>query len=120
MGAAKRRHTVRAALCIDCGVCGNLCPKSAVSDAEGRPVPKMKLSQRPKPCIDVELCSGCEACASICPQRCIALEPFTGRQDFFPVAAVDRKRCIGCGLCETICIKEAVTLSSNGQPPASG
>ena len=115
VGAAKTRHAIRAALCIDCGVCGNLCPKSAVLDPDGRPVEKMKLSQRPKPRVDEDLCTGCEACTGVCREGCISIEPFSGNGQFFRVAVIDQKRCIGCGLCETICIKEAVTIATNGQ-----
>ncbi len=50
----KTQYMIRESLCFDCGVCGDLCPKSAVLDAQGRPVPKRKLSQRPKPFVDVE------------------------------------------------------------------
>ncbi len=118
VGAAKTRHAVLEASCIDCGVCGNLCPKSAVLDADGRTVPKIKLSLRPKAHVDEDLCSGCEACLAVCREGCISIEPFSGDEQFFRVAAIDPKRCIGCGLCETICIKEAVTVAADGQPAA--
>ncbi len=115
VAVTKTQYSIRESLCFDCGVCGDLCPKSAVLDAQGRPVPKRKLSQRPKPIVDVDLCTGCEACVDICREGCVTIEAASGNDE---VAVIDLTRCIGCGLCEAICIKEAVTMATNGHPAA--
>lgn len=119
VGAPKTRHAIRAALCIDCGVCGSLCPKSAILDGDGRPVPRIKLSQRPKATVDADWCTGCEACASVCREGCISIEPLCAEEPFQQIAVVDRKRCVGCGLCAEVCIKEAVTVAEDARPPAT-
>ncbi len=113
VAGASIQYNIRESLCFDCGVCGDLCPKSVVLDAQGRPVPRRKLSQRPKPVIDVDLCTGCEACVDVCREGCVTIEP---NSEGGKVAVIDLARCIGCGLCEAICIKDAVTTTVDGHP----
>ena len=51
-------------LCKSCGVCRDLCPKSAVSDVAPY-------------AIDAELCVECGLCAKNCPAKAIVREAMT-------------------------------------------
>lgn len=60
--------------CIDCPVCANVCPTSAIKrelDASGT----LTLE------LDLQACTGCDACAKSCPPQVITLESY-GEADF--------------------------------------
>lgn len=50
---------VRSELCLDCGLCAEVCPRKAVSLLRG-------YAQ-----IDTERCDGCRYCLEVCPQGAI-------------------------------------------------
>ncbi|MGF1508590.1 MAG: 4Fe-4S dicluster domain-containing protein [Myxococcota bacterium] len=107
-GEPHHLHAIRPELCIECGVCGMVCPEDgAVHDGEGRPAIHIPRSLRPKPVFDPESCNGCGACVDRCPFGVIELEgpPFRG-------AAILRHpdACVSCGECEAACSKGAVRL----------
>ena len=104
-GVVKQTYAVDPSLCIDCGICGNVCPKGAVRDSFGAKVPRMKLSKRPKAEVERTFCTGCGFCEEVCPVEAIEMEKI----DFYSVALVDEKRCVGCGLCTTVCAKGAIS-----------
>jgi len=101
------RYAVGAATCIDCGVCGMICPVEAVLDADGRRVPHVPRDRRPRPVVDLDVCNGCGHCVEHCPfqARAVVGRPFYGAS-----CVVEPHRCVACGECTRICIKGAVTL----------
>jgi len=106
-GRFKERYTVTERLCIDCGVCGWICPIEAVEDAVGRIVPHLPRDQRPRPVIDAESCNGCKLCVDICSVDALKI---IGPQ-FQGVAVLSGPlACVACGDCVTVCLKRAVTM----------
>ena len=60
---AKRISTVDRSVCVACGCCVKVCPKSAISIYKG--------------CyavVDGEKCVGCGICAKTCPAGCIEVK----------------------------------------------
>lgn len=64
---SKKLARVDRAVCVACGACENVCPRSAVTVHRG--------------CfaaVNEEQCIGCGKCAGICPAGCIAIEAREG------------------------------------------
>jgi ferredoxin len=59
----KRKAIVDTSLCVACGCCVKVCPKSAISVPHGV-----------NAVIDETLCVGCGKCAKECPASIISLE----------------------------------------------
>ena len=59
----KRKAIVDISLCVACGCCVKVCPKSAIS------VPHGIYAE-----VDEKLCIGCGKCAKECPASIITLE----------------------------------------------
>ena len=82
--------------CLGYGACANVCPKSAISIADG-------LAK-----VDKRLCIGCGKCVTACPKRLIELVPASAtihvlcsNPDKGPaVRKVCGVGCLGCRLCE--------------------
>lgn len=104
-GVFREQYRVDGALCIDCGVCGWICPKTAVVDERGRRVQRLRRDQRPRPVVDVDLCNGCALCLDLCPFDCRAL---VGRVHAGISYLALPDRCVACGECERICDKRAI------------
>lgn len=105
-GQPGARHVIDAALCVDCGVCGWICPvPSTVSNPSGAFVPRLPRALRPAPRVDRETCNGCGACVDVCPFGSLAREgdAFRGW-----VHLAHPETCVRCGLCEDLCIKRAI------------
>ncbi len=100
-------HVIDEVFCIDCGVCGWICPIEAVVDAHGVLVPRLPRQERPHPRIDTTLCNGCGLCTEICPFDCLRV---VGPAYQGLVMLHGPERCVSCGECETICIKGAVRM----------
>ncbi len=107
VGELHRPHRVIAELCIDCGVCGMICPIAAVEDEHGRIASRLRRDRRPRPVIDPLLCSGCALCTDYCPFACLAL---VGRAHHGIAVLAEPMACVSCGECADICIKGAVTM----------
>ncbi len=108
-GRFKERYTIDARICIDCGVCGWICPIDAVLDAAGEVVPHLPRDQRPRPVIDPDLCNGCRMCVDICSVDALKIvgPVFRG------IAVLSQPlACVACSDCETICLKKAVRMGS--------
>ena len=106
-GLFKERYAIDERLCIDCGVCGWICPLPAVLDAAGQVVPHLPRDERPRPLIDHELCNGCRMCVDICSVDALKIigPIFRG-----VVVLSQPLACVTCGDCATICIKGAVEM----------
>jgi len=95
--------------CLGFGDCAAVCPKEAVSVADG-------LAR-----INPRLCIGCGLCAKTCPNGVILLVPETAAtavrcRSTEPGAAARKAcaaACIGCGRCERECPAGAITVKNN-------
>ena len=106
-GVFKVRYDVDGVLCIDCGVCGAVCPLESVFDERGERVPRIPRPLRARPVVDPALCNGCAVCAAYCPFGC--------RQIVGPLHQglsylADPQRCVACGECARACIKGAIHM----------
>ncbi len=110
-GKLKEQHTINEKRCIECGVCGNVCPKAAVEDAKGVVLEKVAKANWKKPSINQKRCSACSMCVDICAFDCLAIEypKFQGDIDV-SVELIDEKKCVACAMCEGICPLKAIEM----------
>ena len=106
-GAFKERYIIDPVACVECGVCGWICPDDAVLDQHGTLVPRIFRRNRPRPNLVQELCNGCSVCLDYCPFDCRGL--IGRRHDGFAWLA-HPERCVGCGECAESCIKGAIQM----------
>ena len=106
-GEFKVRYDVEPRLCIDCGVCGAVCPLPAVLDHNGQPAPRILRNQRLRPLIDVDLCNGCGLCVDFCPFDCLDI---VGPRFLGVATLAEAHGCVSCRECEVICIKGAIEM----------
>lgn len=106
-GTFKERYVIDASTCVDCGVCGWICPDDAVLDGHGAPVPRLPRPMRPRPNVLEELCNGCGVCLDYCPFDCRDL--VGDRHGGFSYLS-GPGRCVGCGECSASCIKGAIVM----------
>lgn len=106
-GTFKQRYDIDAGLCIDCGVCGVVCPVESVHDARGAIVPHLRRTERPRPVVHADLCNGCAVCLAYCPFDCRAV---VGPVHHGVSFLADPRACVSCGECARCCIKGAITM----------
>ena len=111
-GEKEERHQIDEQSCIECGACGKVCPDSAVQDAAGNTIQRVKRSEWPKPFFDIEKCNGCAICLDVCPTDCIALGVPGVRDPHAYPELVDPKACIGCGHCDQECPVDAIEMAA--------
>jgi ferredoxin len=111
-GERNMMHVIDPTLCIDCGVCGLVCPPESILDTFGEVCKSLKKNEWPKAVVIEEKCigSGCELCINICPFDALSLQHTNKIDDFFGVSTVDEKKCTGCRLCEDVCGWDAVHI----------
>ena len=102
---------INAGRCVSCGLCGKLCPKSAIEDDSGTRCPKVPKAQWKKPRVDTAACVGCSLCIENCPGNCLELSQprFHGDIRIFS-KLVRPEDCIGCGICVRSCPIRAIEL----------
>jgi len=113
MGKKDARHTVNEKRCIDCGVCGRICQKSAVTDSAGKLCVPVKRSEWQKPVINKEICSACSICVNDCTSGAlqITLPQFRGDINVF-ASLVKPQKCTGCAVCESHCPLDAIKMEA--------
>ncbi|MFL5263228.1 MAG: 4Fe-4S binding protein [Anaeromyxobacteraceae bacterium] len=115
-GVRKSLHSVSAALCIECGACGVVCPSEAIFDGAGAGAILLKKSQRPRAFVDAQSCTGCEKCVERCPFECLSVADAPGAH--FGVVQVAEAKCTGCRECAQACPYDAIFVHRRDQVPA--
>jgi len=105
------RHIVNDKRCVNCGVCGRVCPKGAIVDNAGNNCVPIKRTQWPKPTIDTKTCSACSICVNDCTPGAlrISLPQFRGDINVYAELAKAQK-CVGCAVCESHCPLGAINM----------
>ncbi|MBN2677880.1 MAG: 4Fe-4S binding protein [Anaerolineaceae bacterium] len=103
-------HIIDAAICIDCGACGRVCPDSAVKDPEGVVCKMVKRSQWPKPVIEEDQCISCGVCLQACPTGVLDFRTGSDHQVHAVAWLKDPSNCIACGFCEAACPVNAISM----------
>ena len=109
-GEVKAVHSIDAAKCIDCSVCGMTCTKGTVLDQNGHVVPRVKIADRMKPLVHRKDCSACFICGELCHMDAIRKSEPGFKGDLNVYAEINFARCVGCGLCASNCPMEAMTM----------
>jgi len=112
-GEKDARHTVNKKRCVECGVCGRICQKGAISDSAGSLCAPVKRAQWPKPVIDTKSCSACSICVNDCTPGAlrISLPQFRGDIKVFAELAQPQK-CVGCAICSSHCPLKAIDMKA--------
>lgn len=95
-------------VCIECGLCGEICPEGAVLDPQGNVCERVARVDRPRPVVNLDICNACGKCVSICPAQCRVI--FGSRTFEGHSALLQPGLCRACGACERVCAKGAVKL----------
>ena len=111
-GDKKNKHYIDAGLCIECGVCGKVCPHNAVTDPLGQMCTRMKKSAWQIPVFDREICTACGICIETCPTGCIDFGAPQGKEPRAYPELLDENRCISCAFCVNECPVDAVVLNA--------
>lgn len=103
-GIRKELHAIDPFYCVECGVCGRICPQNAVQDQAGRACSMIKRTEWAKPRAAGKRCVSCNLCAEACPFKCIEMQitPESREKRPLPVL-VKPQACVACSQCETAC-----------------
>ena len=117
-GAKNERHTINEKRCVECGVCGRICQKSAVADGTGKICSPVRRSEWSQPVIDTALCSACGICVNDCLPKAlrISLPQFRGDIKVF-AELFESRRCVGCGICRQHCPLKAIQMAAPHMAP---
>lgn len=107
-GIFRDYYAINIDICIECGLCGMICPEKAVLDPSGNICQRIPRQDRPVPIVDRDMCNACETCVMACPSKCRGV---TGKRSFQGISKLKFPGlCTHCGECQRFCIKEAVVL----------
>lgn len=110
-GERKARHTVNPKRCVECGVCGRVCPNGAVESPAGILCKPVKRSAWPKPAVDKAKCSACGICVDVCTPGALAIAMPAFKGDIHvAVELAAPAKCVACGLCQRHCPLSAIQL----------
>jgi len=109
-GEKKSQHSIKDGLCIECGACGRVCPKSCVLDDNGAPIRKLKKALWPKPAINAPRCLACENCVEVCPVNAMAMAGEQLSQEENYAVLAHPEACISCGWCASSCLFDAICM----------
>ncbi|MCL2880561.1 MAG: 4Fe-4S binding protein [Treponema sp.] len=112
-GERDKIHSINEARCVNCGVCGRVCMKSAVVDNTGKLCTPVRRPAWPKPVIDRNTCSACQICVNDCGPCVLRISLPQFRGDIKVAAELfEPKRCVGCGICRDHCPIGAITMEA--------
>jgi len=112
-GERNAHHSINEKRCVECGVCGRICMKGAITDNAGNVCSPVKRSEWPKPVINSEICSACQICVNDCTPGALRISLPRFRGDIAVYAELfDSKRCVGCGICQQHCPIEAIRMEA--------
>ncbi len=106
-GERRKWYAVDPVLCIDCGVCGMICPVEAVLDEHGQLAARLPRNKRERPVVDPAMCNGCGLCIDYCPYACLSL---VGHPQAGISILSEPLACVSCAECVDVCIKGAVKM----------
>jgi electron transport complex protein RnfB len=110
-GERKSLHVIDAAVCIDCGACGRLCPFQAIVDSNGTTCRVIKRLFWLKPVIEEDKCISCGVCLEICPTAALDFNEQLGQRVHVIAWLKEPFNCIGCSFCETACPVVAIAMT---------
>jgi len=109
-GERDELHIIDPDLCIECGACGRVCPKSSVENPAGELIERKKRTDWYKPTISQKLCVACENCVEVCPTGALSMFnetlPLT---DNYAILA-HPKKCVSCNWCLNNCQYDAINM----------
>jgi formate hydrogenlyase subunit 6/NADH:ubiquinone oxidoreductase subunit I len=112
-GAQKTLHVINEKRCVECGVCGRICPAKAITDAQGVVCVAQKRSEWKKPRVDTVLCSACGICVADCTAGALRISQPQFRGDIDVNAELSApQKCVACELCERHCPLGAITMEA--------
>jgi len=112
-GEKNTRYFINEKRCIDCGVCGKICQKNAVTDSDGKICAPVKRSEWLKPVIKKEICSACSICVNDCTAGALRITLPQFRGDIKVFAELEKpQKCTGCAICESHCPIGAVKMEA--------
>jgi len=103
-GVKNELHKVDPFYCVECGVCGRICPQNAVLDQDERRCTMVKRNEWPKPKVVGDRCISCNICVEICPFKCLELQitPNSKEKRALPVL-IKAQACVACNQCALSC-----------------
>jgi ferredoxin len=110
-GQRGEMHAIHPDICVDCGLCGYVCPPEAILDFNSDVATRFKKRTDGDriAIVETDRCTACDFCFDVCPFD--AIEYRRVDDGFFNVADVDPEICKGCdALCVSVCIKDAIQL----------
>lgn len=110
-GVRNEMHVIHPDICVDCGLCGYVCPPESIVDFNAKVATRFKRRKDADriAVVTPERCTACDFCFDVCPFDAIKYR--TVDDGFFNVAEVNPDVCKGCdALCVSVCIKEAIRL----------
>ncbi len=113
-GTLKQRHSINPKRCVECGVCGRACAKSAVVDTNGITIERIPRKDWDKPLFDASRCSACHLCVQTCTAGAIDISMPTYKGDLRVAAYLAAPaKCVGCALCVAACPMDAIAMQDN-------
>jgi len=110
-GEKSARHIINGKRCVNCGVCGKICQKSAIVDGAGKTCTPVKRSEWLKPVIDTGICSACSICVHDCTKGALRISLPLFRGDIKVFAELFQpQKCTGCEICKSNCPVEAIKM----------
>ncbi len=110
-GNTKEIHSINEKRCVNCGVCGTVCSKSAVVDERGNICKKVPKTDWLLPVVSKEKCTACGMCVDICGFDCLSISYPKFQGDFKVFAElIDEKKCVNCKMCANICPVKAIRM----------
>jgi len=103
-GTLKEIYSVNEKRCVECGVCGRACAKSAILDPQGNTAQQIPRKLWPLPQINTKQCSSCGICVEACGMEALAISDPQYGGDIHTFAYLkDPKKCVGCAICTRKC-----------------